>query len=456
MTTILLVDDVKLFIELEKSFLEDAGYTVVTATSGEEALEKLPEVNPSLLLLDLYMPGIDGDEVCRRMRQDNRWKRLPVIMVTAAGKEEEIRKCLDAGCDDYITKPVQKKLLIEKVKRLLGAVKARTEERKPYSLQVQVRGEGQQMVATSRDLSRNGIFLNSPGSLPLGSVVELKLDLPGGRDIVLMGKVKRIKDGPDGGMGIYFIRPEKTGIKELDPLLLDAVETGLTAKGTDSTEPLLSQLGTVETQNARLQEENLSLHQRIRDLENENHEFAERIVHTEEINNNLTNLYIASSRLHSILDRAQVIKIIQEVTINLVGAEKFALALHDKETGDYRFEAGEELTAEEFPTIEPGKGLLGRVIATGEHYFQKGPVAAGSDDLQTPLAAIPLSIHGTCIGLLAIYRLFTQKEQFEEVDFQLFSMMAEHAATALFSSTLYETSERKRQTYQGFMELLLK
>ena len=60
------------------------------------------------------------------------------------------------------------------------------------------------------------------------------------------------------------------------------------------------------------------------------------------------------------------------------------------------------------------------------------------------------------MGVLAIYRLFVQKEAFAPVDYQLFSMMAEHAATALFSSSLYEASKRKRETYKGFMDLLLK
>ena len=67
----------------------------------------------------------------------------------------------------------------------------------------------------------------------------------------------------------------------------------------------------------------------------------------------------------------------------------------------------------------------------------------GSDDPMSPLAAIPLKIHGKTMGVLAIYRLFIQKESFAQVDYQLFSMMAEHAATALFSSSLYEESERK-------------
>jgi CheY-like chemotaxis protein len=456
MATILLVDAVQVFIELEKSFLENAGYSVATATSGEEALEKLSQVNPSLLLLDLYLPGIDGDEVCRRLHSSDRWQSLPIIMVTAAGTDEEIRKCLDAGCADYLTKPVQKKILLEKVKRLFGTVKARTEERKAFDFQVQVNGAGRQFTTTARDLSRNGIYLNSSTTMPPETLVELKVRLSADHDIVLLGKVKRIQEGPDGGIGIYFIRPEEAGNKELDRLLQETGGAGLLADTSPAPDRQQPQPGPEEKQKLQLHEENQSLIQRIKDLEKENQEFAHRIVTTEEANNNLTNLYIASSRLHSVLDRSQVIEIINEVVINLVGAEKFVLALHDKESQSYPFESGEGLAAGDFPPVHPGNGLLGRVVVNGEHFFQEGLVAAGSDDLQHPLAAIPLTIHDTCIGLLAIYRLFTQKQQFEEIDFQLFRMMAEHAAIALFSATLYEASERKRQTYQGVMDLLLK
>ena len=76
MASILLVDDVELFLELERSFLEGGGHEVVTASSGEEALARLDRAAPDLLLLDLYMPGIDGDEVCRRLRASERWRKL--------------------------------------------------------------------------------------------------------------------------------------------------------------------------------------------------------------------------------------------------------------------------------------------------------------------------------------------------------------------------------------------
>jgi len=453
MATVLLVDDVELFLELERSFLEDGGHAVVTAASGEEALNRLEEVDPALVLLDLYMPGIDGDEVCRRLRASERWRHLPVIMVTAAGKDEEVRKCLASGCDDYITKPVNKKELVEKVQRLLGKVKARTTERIPAALRVQLKSDGRNLQAWAKNLSRNGIYINSRTLLTPGTAVDLILELPDGGVLPMAGKVKRVEEGAEGGMGIYFIRPEPQGLKILE----DLVRQGLKSPVRQSRENSPAALpASAAGQSARLEEENGRLHKRIAELEEENREFAERLVHTEEVNNNLTNLYIASSRLHSVLNRRQVTAIIKEVVINFVGAEKFALLLFDKEAKRLHYETGEGFEAEAFPPVNSGEGLLGAVVSGSKSYYQEESVTQGSDDPLQPLAAIPLQIQGAPMGVLAVYRLFTQKERFEPIDYQLFSMMAEHAATALFSSNLYEESERKRETYRGFMDLLLK
>ena len=458
MATLLLVDDVELFLELERSFLEGSGHRIVTAASGEEALSRMEEVRPDLLLLDLYMPGIDGDEVCRRLRASTTWRALPVIMVTAAGKEEDVQKCLRAGCDDYITKPVSKKDLQEKIHRLLGSVKVRTAPRAPVSLRVQVRSNGTSLQAYARDLSANGIYVKSRAPLELETPVELRLELPDGQVLPVLGKVKRVQEGPEAGMGIYFIHPEPQGREALQRLLSgrnSPLPRPAPAAGREEM-PVEARLARLEEQKTRTAEENRRLQERIVELEKENREFAEQFVRTEEVNNNLTNLYIASSRLHSVLDRQQVVEIIKEVVINFVGAEKFALLLFDKEGAELRFEAGEGFEAGEFPAIEPGRGVLGTVARDFQSHFQEGSVVAGSDDPLAPIAAIPLLIHEQAMGVLAVYRLFIQKERFEAVDYQLFSMLAEHAATALFSATLYEESERKRQTYRGFMDLLLK
>lgn len=455
MPKILLVDDVDLFLELEKSYLEDCGYELLTASSGEETLKRLDKIAPDLLLLDFYMPGMDGDEVCRLIRKDQRWRKLPIIMVTAAGKPEEVQRCLQAGCDDYVTKPVNKQELREKVQRLLGEVTRRTDERVPVRLPVQLREGGRLHVASAHDLSVSGIYLKSTAPLVDDSGIEIRLESTVGTPLVLFGKIKRTEKRAEDGCGVYFLHPDNRSKELLKQLVQSKKSEQLRAEGVD--EKLSGRILGLEEECARLRSEQDEAMRRIGELEQENLEFAKQLVQVEDVNNNLTNLYIASSRLHSTLDREETLEIIKEVVINFVGAEKFAVFLYDKTSKALQFETGEgfDLNAD-FADVPLGEGVLGETAASGENYFFSGSVSEGSDDLLAPIVAIPLIIQEQMIGLLAIYRLFIQKEQLQSIDYQLFSMLGEHAATALFSSTLYSKSERKRQTYQGFVDLLLK
>ncbi len=455
MPKILLVDDVDLFLELERSYLDGLGYDLVTASSGEEALKRLEKIAPDLLLLDYYMPGMDGDEVCRLIRKSQRWRHLPILMVTAAGKPEEVQRCLDAGCDDYICKPVNKQELQEKVQRLLGAIKRRTAERVAVQLPVQMR-EGERLhVASTRDLSTTGVRLKSSAPLGENTTVEIKLELPDGKPLELYGKIKRAPKQPEDGCGVYFLHPDPASKERIDRLLRQKKAEQRAQTGVD---PQLNQrMLTLEEECAKLRAAQDEANLRIGELEQENLEFANQLVQVEEVNNNLTNLYIASSRLHSTLDREETLEIIKEVVINFVGAEKFAVYLYNKSSSRLSFETGEGFDEDDiFPEVSLGNGVLGKTAKSGENYFQDGPLNEGSDDLLHPIVAIPLIIQGQMIGVLAIYRLFIQKEQLASIDYQLFSMLGEHAATALFSSSLYARSERKRQTYQGFVDLLLK
>jgi CheY-like chemotaxis protein len=113
---ILVVDDVPQNVRLLEAVLAPRGYTVVTATSGEEALERLEGVD--LVLLDVVMPGIDGYEVCRRLRADERTSFLPVVMVTASGEREK-REAIEAGADDFVAKPFDHDELLARVRSLL-------------------------------------------------------------------------------------------------------------------------------------------------------------------------------------------------------------------------------------------------------------------------------------------------------------------------------------------------
>jgi putative two-component system response regulator len=116
---ILVVDDQAQNIELLEAFLVPQGYGVVMAGSGEEALERLSANPIDLVLLDVIMPGMDGFALTRRIRQDSASLLLPIILVTALRETEDRIKGIEAGCDDFISKPIDKMELLARVRSLL-------------------------------------------------------------------------------------------------------------------------------------------------------------------------------------------------------------------------------------------------------------------------------------------------------------------------------------------------
>jgi transcriptional regulator with GAF, ATPase, and Fis domain len=231
---------------------------------------------------------------------------------------------------------------------------------------------------------------------------------------------------------------------------LAAVETEQDGKSSEEMQRLREQL-------AQLTDENRRIQQRFREVEEENKDFANRYIEIEEQNNNLANLYVASYQLHSTLDFREVIQIVQEIVINLVGAESFAILLLDEKTNELKVIASEGedvMPGIDQISIRLGEGILGQVARTGESYYINQDVEGGAVAIDKPLAAVPLKIKEHVIGLIVIYRLLQQKDSFSAVDYELFSLLAAHAATAIFSSKLYSQSERKLNTIQSFLDLL--
>ncbi|VAX23509.1 Phosphate regulon transcriptional regulatory protein PhoB (SphR) [hydrothermal vent metagenome] len=145
---ILVVDDEEDIRDLLQYNLESAGYEVVVAKTGEEALTAIRAAKPKVVLLDLMLPGIDGLDVCKKVRLESEISETPIIMLTARGEEEDIVKGLEIGADDYVTKPFSIKEVLARIQVALRRV---SEEGLPVKVEV---------GGLILDRNRREIFLN--------------------------------------------------------------------------------------------------------------------------------------------------------------------------------------------------------------------------------------------------------------------------------------------------------
>jgi len=129
--TIMVVDDYEQNLTLLEDILSSLGYQVIMARNGEEALEKVLKEPPDLILLDIMMPKMDGYQVARRLKKDERTMIIPIVMLTSLNEVYDRVKALDVGADDFLTKPVHKKELESRIKSLLK-VKAYNDYMKTY------------------------------------------------------------------------------------------------------------------------------------------------------------------------------------------------------------------------------------------------------------------------------------------------------------------------------------
>lgn len=114
-----MVEDEEDILALIHFNLIKVGYNAECASDGEEALTLIAAKRPDLILLDLMLPGIDGLEICRRLRSGDSATEIPIIMLTACGEEEDVVRGLELGADDYITKPFSIKVLLARVQAVL-------------------------------------------------------------------------------------------------------------------------------------------------------------------------------------------------------------------------------------------------------------------------------------------------------------------------------------------------
>lgn len=116
---ILVVDDEEDILELVRYNLVKDGYRVTCVSSGEQAIQKLREETPNVILLDLMLPGMDGLDVCKKLRTNPATAGIPIIMITAKGEDADIVTGLELGADDYLTKPFSPRVLLARIRAIL-------------------------------------------------------------------------------------------------------------------------------------------------------------------------------------------------------------------------------------------------------------------------------------------------------------------------------------------------
>lgn len=118
---ILIVDDEQDIVETLVFMLKQKGYECISANDGEEGLKLAKDEEPDLIILDVMMPKINGYKICRLLKYDARYKKIPIVMITARGQEQDKAIGEETGADEYITKPFEFSTVIEKIEKYLKA-----------------------------------------------------------------------------------------------------------------------------------------------------------------------------------------------------------------------------------------------------------------------------------------------------------------------------------------------
>jgi CheY-like chemotaxis protein len=178
MHKILLVDDVKLLLEIQKQFLSSSNVHILTACDGTEALEVARRERPDLIVLDKYMPKMDGIDCCKTIKSDPDLKHIPIIMVSNSARPADIEEYTTIGCNDYLAKPIDGRLFLNKIKKYLPSIECRG-ARVICRTEVQLICKGVVHAGMSEDISLGGIYVATRLSLSENEELRLSFVLPG-------------------------------------------------------------------------------------------------------------------------------------------------------------------------------------------------------------------------------------------------------------------------------------
>lgn len=211
--TILLADSVNIFIELGKMYLKNTRARVLTCNNGKDALSMIGKERPDLVFLSAFMPEMDGIECCRRIKEDKSLGSTGVVLTLVSGSAENIESCLQAGCDDVLLKPVERRSFFAVVNKFVNLNKRNAPRFKDHFSVSVSRRNGETMNCRVFDVSSGGLFLEASPPLPDNAVVNLHFILPLSEEkICCKGRIAWVNrsDRPTNpglppGMGVEFL-----------------------------------------------------------------------------------------------------------------------------------------------------------------------------------------------------------------------------------------------------------
>lgn len=232
---ILLVDDLKLTLEIAKSALVNSGAAIITANDGAEALSRVKKERPDLVLMDLFMPEMNGDECCKLIKEDPSISHIPIVLMSSAARLNRLDKATISLCVGTLRKPFSKSEFLEKVQEHAD-IKCRKNPRLPVSFDVSFKHNEKILRGRMTNLSHGGIFIESEHVVPKGAKVDIAVACKKAGLFELFGKVawsgiNSKQSGPQqsGGMGIKFLDQDAAHINAIKSLAGD-LSSALEAK----------------------------------------------------------------------------------------------------------------------------------------------------------------------------------------------------------------------------------
>jgi CheY-like chemotaxis protein len=212
-TKVLLVDDTRLYLDLEGSFFTRQDCKVFTTTSGLKALEIVQNESPDLVMLDIYLPEMDGFRVLERIRED---KGIKLVAIGLRDQEEDGRLCRRMGVDAFLVRPVTKNDLIGTASKLLN-MPLRVDARVQVEIEVFADQKKAKYFGKSRDISAGGTYVQSEKEIKPGSQALLSFSLPGWADIFSVeSRCLRVDTIPREGKPLFGLAFQFAGISSFE------------------------------------------------------------------------------------------------------------------------------------------------------------------------------------------------------------------------------------------------